>query len=72
MIRRGKRKAALAIGHAILRIAYHLLTRQTTYDDASRAERLERHHQQLERRAVRQLRALGYEVTLTPKDDVAA
>ena len=72
MVRRGKRRATMAVGHAILRIAYYLLTRQTTYDAASRAERTERQRRRLEQRAVRQLQSLGYQVTLTPKEDVAA
>jgi transposase len=31
--RRGKKRAALAVGHTILVIAYHLLTRGITYQD---------------------------------------
>jgi transposase len=71
-VRRGKRKATVAVGHAILRIAYHLLTRGTMYDDAGRAERAERQRRQAEQRAVRQLQALGYSVTLTPTAKEAA
>ena len=48
------------------------MTRQTMYDDASRAERTDRERRRLEQRAVRQLQALGYQVTLTSKEDVAA
>jgi hypothetical protein len=70
--RRGKRKATVAVGHAILCIAYHLLTRGTMYDDAGRAERAERQRRQAEQRAVRQLQALGYTVTLTPTAKEAA
>ena len=66
LVRRGKRRATTAVGHTILRIAYYLLTRGTTYDDASRAERSERQRRRLEQRAVHQLQALGYTVTLTP------
>jgi transposase len=72
MVRRGKRKATVAVGHTILRIAYHLLTRETTYDDASRAERTEHQRRRLEQRAVRQLQALGYQVSLTPTTKEAA
>jgi transposase len=71
-VRRGKQRATTAVGHAILRIAYHLLTERTTYDDARRAEAAERQRQHLERRAVRQLQALGYQVTLTPATKEAA
>jgi transposase len=72
MARRGKQRATTAVGHAILRIAYHLLTERTTYDDTRRAEAAERQRQHLERRAVRQLQALGYKVTLTPVPEAAA
>jgi transposase len=33
MARRGKKRAAVAVGHSILVIAYQLLKRQTTYED---------------------------------------
>jgi transposase len=64
--RRGKQRAAVAVGHAILVIAYHLLRRGTVYCDLG-----PRHFDELDRRAteqrlVRRLEGLGYKVSLQP------
>lgn len=60
----GGKKAAVAVGHKILRIVFHLLDQGTPYDDG----RYDRIHPQEEkkrrRRAVAALKRLGYEVTL--------
>jgi transposase len=64
--RRGKKRAAVAVGHSILVIAYHLLTRQTTYSDLGVQYFDERQHEAVERRLVRRLQGLGYKVTLEP------
>ncbi len=64
--RRGKKKAAVAVGHTILVIAYELLTHQTTYQDLGANYFDERDRQAVERRLVRRLEGLGYEVTLKP------
>ena len=68
VVRRGKKRAAVAVGHTILRIAYFLLTRQTTYEEAGPAYLDDRQRQRLQQRAVHQLQALGFEVTISPKD----
>ncbi len=68
VVRRGKKRAAVAVGHTILRIAYVLLTRQTTYEEAGPAYLDDRQRQRLQQRAVHQLQALGFEVTISPKD----
>ena len=66
--RRGKKKAIVAVGRSILVIAWHLLREDTTqfhdlgpdYDDSRvNPNRKMRNH-------VRELRALGYKVTLEP------
>jgi transposase len=64
--RRGAKKAAVAVGHTILVTAYHLLTRKETYHDLDPRQLDDRRRARAERRAVDQLNALGYEVTLTP------
>jgi transposase len=64
--RRGKKKAAVAVGHSILVIVYELLTHQTTYEDLGPNYFDERDRQAVERRLVRRLKQLGYEVTLAP------
>jgi hypothetical protein len=47
------------------------LRNQTTYEDVSPTVLAERRRQQAEHRAIRQLRALGYDVTITPKSTAA-
>ena len=69
--RLGKKKAAVAVGHSILRSAYYLLQRETTYTDLGGTYFDERYRGRAERRLVRGLEQLGFEVTLTPKDPAA-
>ncbi len=64
--RRGKSRAAVAVGHAILVIAYHLLRDGTTYRDLGPDYFDRRDRQQVERRLVHRLQNLGYRVTLEP------
>jgi transposase len=63
--RLGKRRAAVAVGHSILVIAWHLLTNDANYDDLggnyfARRGDTARHQERL----VQQLQDLGYAVTL--------
>jgi transposase len=69
--RRGKKRAAVAVGHSILVTAYHLLKTNTTYQELGGAYFDERHHQALQRRLVRRLEGLGYNVTLEPQATAA-
>jgi transposase len=64
--RRGKKRAAVAVGHSILVIAYHILKAGTVYDDLGPAFFDERQRARTERRLVQRLEALGYAVTLQP------
>jgi len=66
--RRGKKKAIVAIGRSILVIVWHVLADPDTryhdlggdfYDNRISPDRKKHHH-------IRQLEALGYQVTLTP------
>jgi transposase len=66
MRRRGKQKAAMAVGHSILVIAWHLLTRSTEYQDLGPTYFDERDRRLVERTLVRRLEGLGYRVALTP------
>jgi transposase len=66
--RRGKHKAAMAVAHSVLAIAYSLLRDKQPYSDRGAdyfdrldAGRVERYH-------VTRLKQLGYEVTLTRSD----
>ncbi|MDQ6748416.1 MAG: IS110 family transposase [Candidatus Dormibacteraeota bacterium] len=71
VVRRGKGKAAVAVGHRILLIAYRLLQHREDYAEVTPADLDERRHAQARLRAVQQLRQLGYDVTLTAKEDAA-
>jgi transposase len=62
--RRGKKKAAVAVGHTILVIVYHLLTEGTVYQDLGPQYFDARDRQRVERRLVHRLEALGYKVAL--------
>jgi transposase len=65
--RRGKKRAAMAVGHTVLEVFYHLLKTPTleyrelggNYFDTLDPQRLCRH-------LVKRLQSLGYEVTLAP------
>ena len=64
--RRGKKKAAVAVGHTILIIVYHLRTEGTVYQDLGPQYCDERDRQRVERRLVHRLEGLGYKVALEP------
>ena len=64
--RRGTKKAAVAVGHSILTIVYHLIRDGGVYEDLRVAVVEARERQALERRAVKRLEALGYRVHLEP------
>ncbi len=65
--RRGPKKAAVAVGHSILVIAYHLLDRDVAYHDlgGDYVELHARHRHAYTNRLVRQLEQLGFNVDLT-------
>jgi transposase len=62
--RRGKKKAQVAVGHSILVIAYHLLTRKQPYSDLGANYFDERDRQAVTKRSVTRLERLGFKVTL--------
>jgi transposase len=62
--RRGAKRAAVAVGHSILVIAYHLLKHGTTYEELGANYFDERESQRVAQRAVTRLQRLGYVVTL--------
>ncbi len=69
--RRGHKRAIIAVGHSILIVAYHMLTRHQPYDDLGADYYLRRDGQAHARRLVRQLEHLGYDVTLHREDPAA-
>jgi transposase len=62
--RRGKKKAAVAVGHAILVIAYELLTTGQFYEDRTPRAGAEHSRDTEERRLIRRLERLGNVVTI--------
>ena len=65
--RRGKKKAAVAVGHTILVIVYHLLKDPPRRFEERGAQHFdERERKKVERRSVQRLERLGYKVTLEP------
>jgi transposase len=62
----GKKKAAVAVGHSILVIAWHLLANDCDYADLGGDFFVRRDSDRARQRAVGQLQALGYRVTLEP------
>lgn len=66
--RRGKKKAAIAVGHRILVIAYHVLRDRQEYREPTPLALDEHRRHRARNRAVDQLRQLGFEVSLTPKE----
>jgi transposase len=63
-VRRGKKKAIVAVGHSILVIAYYLLRDGTEYRELGGNYYDERQRQAVKRRLVSRLEALGCKVTL--------
>lgn len=70
--RRGAKRAAVAVAHSLLVIVYVLLTgQQQGYHDLGSHYFDERDRQAVERRLVRRLEALGYNVSLEPTSPAA-
>jgi transposase len=68
--RRGKKRAAVAVGHSILLIAYHILQSHEPYDD--RAVRpLPVRRLPTPEHLVQQLHDLGFDVAITPRAPAA-
>jgi transposase len=64
--RRGKQRAAVAVGHTLLVIIYHMITEATEYQDLGPQYFDDRDRAAVERRLVRRLEQLGYTVSLEP------
>jgi transposase len=66
MRHRGHKKAVVAVAHSILVIAYHLMSRQTTYRELGAGYFDRRHAERATRRAIKVLERQGYRVRLEP------
>lgn len=69
--RRGAKRAAIAVGHSILVIAYNLVKKGEVYRDHSPVLHDERRRNRAAQQAIQQLRSLAYQVTVTPKEVAA-
>jgi transposase len=63
--RRGKKRAIIAVAHSILKIAYHLILRQESYQDLGGNYFDKQKPEATKKRLVKRLQTLGYEVSLT-------
>jgi transposase len=64
MQHRGHKKAVIAVAHAMLVTAYHLLARKTTYHELGTDYYERRHAERVRHRAIQTLERQGYRVTL--------
>jgi transposase len=71
LARKGKKRAAVAVARRILVIVYHILRDHEPYHDLGASYFDQRDRQAVERRLVRRLEALGYDVSLQPKAPAA-
>jgi transposase len=69
--RRGNKRASMAVGHAILVIAYYLLKRQENYRDLGPNYFDQKNPESLRRSLVKRLERIGYTVSLTPVAEAA-
>jgi transposase len=70
-LRRGGKKATIALGHTLLVIVYHVLAEEKEYQELGGNYFDERDQQAVQKRLVHRLEKLGYEVTLTPASPAA-
>jgi|RhiMethySRZTD1v2_1073278.scaffolds.fasta_scaffold368066_2 transposase len=63
---RGPKKAVVALAHALLRIAYHVLADGTTYRELGGDYYDRQHTRRVTRRAIQLLERQGYRITLEP------
>ena len=64
--RRGKKKAAVAVGRHILQTAYYILRDGTEYKELGANVHNERRKEAVKRSAISRLRRLGFEVEVKP------
>lgn len=64
--RRGKKRAAVAVAHSILKIAYYLISRQETYQDLEADYFQQKQPEKAKKKLIKSLEKLGYQVTVKP------
>jgi transposase len=71
VVRCGQKKAAVAVGHTILRLLYQVFPHHKAYQEPDLSSRDERRRAQAQQRALHQLHVLGSELTITPTEPTA-
>ena len=71
VLRRGGKKATIAVGHTLLVIVYHVLADEKDYQELGGNFFDEHDRQAVQKRLVHRLEKLGYEVTLVPTSPAA-
>lgn len=69
--RRGKKRAAVAVGHSILVIAYYVLKRRESYKEMGGEYFEQKHREGQKRRLIRQLESLGLRVSVEEAGEAA-
>lgn len=69
--RRGKKRAAVAVAHSILVIAYHIIKRGTEYVDLGSNYLDKRKQETVQKQLIRRLEKLGLKVTVEPLHEAA-
>ncbi|WP_335324177.1 IS110 family transposase [Heliomicrobium modesticaldum] len=69
--RRGKNRAALAVGHRILVIFYHIVTNREPYKELGANYHDQRRKQSVVNRTVKRLEAMGFKVTIEETSQAA-
>jgi transposase len=64
--RRGKKRAAVAVAHSLLTIAYHIIDQGTTYVDLGTNYYDQRQSESVQKRLIQRLEKLGFSVSLQP------
>jgi len=62
--RRGRNRATVAVGHSILVIAYHLIKNNVDYQELGADYFEQRRKQDIVKRSIKRLEALGFKVTI--------
>lgn len=69
--RRGNKRAAVAVAHSILVVAYHMIQRGTVYQDLGGNYFDQRQQEMVQKRLVKRLEKLGLRVIVEPASGVA-
>ena len=62
--RRGANRAAVAVGHSILVICYHMIKNRTAYEDLGGDFFLKQNKEALLKRHIKRIEELGYKIEL--------